>query len=149
AARRRRPLMNAVARSRRPAALWTGLAGVVVLALVVAIVASRSSAPAASGDVAQTRAVAVTGNALPQYGDGTDAAVGRPAPELRGASFDGTPVAVTRDGRAKLVLFVAHWCPHCQREVPVVISHLRTAPLPKDVDLVAVATSTSADRPNY
>ena len=32
-------------------------------------------------------------------------------------SFDGTPVEIAPDGKAKLVVFLAHWCPHCRAEV--------------------------------
>ena len=30
--------------------------------------------------------------------------------------FDGADVAIANDGRAKLILFLAHWCPHCQEQ---------------------------------
>lgn len=128
---------------------WLGLAAVVALALLVAVVASGGDGPADDAGLAQTSAVAVDGAALPPYASGADPAVGTPGPELRGASFDGTPVAVTRDGRGKVLVFLAHWCPHCRREVPVVVDHLRANPLPPNVDLVAVATSTDRTRPNY
>jgi thiol-disulfide isomerase/thioredoxin len=146
--RKRRPAPPA-ARQRSRVVVWAAAAAVVLLALVVAVVASRGGGgPTTATGTEQTRPVTVTGAALPAYGTGTDPAVGAAAPELYGASFDGTPVNVTHDGRGKLLLFVAHWCPHCQREVPLVVEHLRSA-LPEGVDLVAVATSTSRDRPNY
>jgi uncharacterized protein (DUF1800 family) len=28
-------------------------------------------------------------------------------------------IGIANDGKAKVVLFVAHWCPHCRREVPL------------------------------
>lgn len=135
---------------RRVPWLWIGLSAVVALALLVAVVAGGSGSPADDAASEQTRPVTVTGAALPRHdASGSDPAVGTPGPELRGASFDGTPVGVIRDGRAKLVVFLAHWCPHCRREVPVVVGHLREKPLPPDVDLVAVATGTDRTRPNY
>lgn len=135
---------------RRVPWLWAALAAVVALALVVAVVASGGAAPAGDAPgLAQTGPVTVAGAALPPYGTGADPAVGTPGPELRGTSFDGTPVTVTRDGRAKVLVFLAHWCPHCRREVPVVVDHLRERPLPAGVDLVAVATGTDRGRPNY
>jgi thiol-disulfide isomerase/thioredoxin len=127
------------------------VAGIVLVAAVVAVVASggsRDDADTASG-VEQTRAVQVTGAALPPMSGGTDGAVGTTVPELRGASFDGAPVSITHDGRAKLIVFVAHWCPHCQAEIPLLVDHLRSHPMPLNVDLVTVATSTTPDRPNY
>ena len=71
-------------------------------------------------------------------------------PELRGTSFDGSSVAIANDGRAKVLLFVAHWCPHCQREVPVVQAWLdgRGLRLHRRLHLRGDGDRTRA-RPNY
>ena len=116
---------------------------------MIAVAASRGGGSNAAAGTEQTRPVEVTGAPLPTLGTGPDAAVGSVIPELHGASFDGTPVDVTRAGQAKLILFVAHWCPHCQREVPLLADFLRSHTLPAGVQLVTVATATSADLPNY
>jgi thiol-disulfide isomerase/thioredoxin len=47
------------------------------------------------------------------------------------------------------VIFVAHWCPHCQREVPLLATWMSGNPLPSNVEFRMVATATSSDRPNY
>jgi thiol-disulfide isomerase/thioredoxin len=137
-----------------PPWLWMGLIALVVVAGVIAIVASRggggSKATVRTAGVEETRPVQVAGTALPPLPDsGPDPAVGKPIAEVKGASFDGTPVSIGPDGKPKVIVFVAHWCPHCQREVPVLVGYLRAHPLPADVELVAVATSTSPDKPNY
>ena len=75
--------------------------------------------------------------------------LGLPIPEVVGADFDGTEVRISRDGRAKILIFLAHWCPHCQAEVPVVQDWYQAGNLPDDVDLIAVATSTNSARVNY
>lgn len=126
----------------RRRALPLAAAAVVVLLAVVAVVASRGgSAPAVT--VAQTSAVAVTGAALPR-----DGSAGMPAPALRGTGFDGAPVEIVPgDGRGKLLVFVAHWCPHCRREVPRIVQRLERGPVP--VDVYAVSTSVDARRPNH
>lgn len=137
--------------SKRPPWLWIGLAGVVLVALIAAVVASSggSTAKAAPG-VEETRPVTVTGNPLPALPDsGTDPAIGQVAPTLTGATFDGTPLTIGNDGKAKLVLFVAHWCPHCQREVPLLVTYLKSHTLPAGVELLTVATATNASQPNY
>ena len=126
--------------------------GVIVVLAVVAIIASRDSTKktAETQGLEQTRPVSVEGTPLPPLaGDGADPAVGMPMPEVRGSTFAGRPVAIVNDGRPKLVLFVAHWCPHCQREVPVLADWLRSNGKPAGVDLYAVATGTTPDRPNY
>jgi len=46
-------------------------------------------------------------------------------------------------------MVVAHWCPHCQAEVPVVMDHLADTPMPDDVELVMVSTSVKAEADNY
>ncbi len=147
--------------ARRLPVVWLGIGAVVLVAAIIAIIVSSQSdskktavvtrGNGAKNTVAlkESRPVTVTGKALPAFEGGTDAAVGRVAPELRGSSFDGKPVAVTHDGHPKLVLFVAHWCPHCQREVPLLVKYLHDHPLPSQMNLVAVATSTSPDQGNY
>jgi LPXTG-motif cell wall-anchored protein len=133
--------------------LWLVLIGVVAAAGVIAVLATRkdsSDSASVPPGVEQTRPATITGDSLPQLPDsGTDPAIGMAVPEVHGQSFDGTPVNILHDGKAKLLMFVAHWCPHCQREVPLVVSHLKENPLPDGVQLVAIATSTNSSLPNY
>jgi cytochrome c biogenesis protein CcmG, thiol:disulfide interchange protein DsbE len=58
-------------------------------------------------------------------------------------------VAVRLDGKPKIMLFVAHWCPHCQVEIPRLAGWLPDHPLPGDVEVVTVSTGVEANRPNY
>jgi cytochrome c biogenesis protein CcmG, thiol:disulfide interchange protein DsbE len=132
--------------------LWIGLAGLVVVLLVVAKVSSGGSGDKnkSAAGVEETRPVTVTGTPLPKFEQGgADAAVGQSIPQVSGQSFDGSPVAIRNDGRAKLILFVAHWCPHCQREVPLLTDYLKTHALPGGVDLYTVSTNVTSERPNY
>jgi cytochrome c biogenesis protein CcmG, thiol:disulfide interchange protein DsbE len=125
--------------------------GLIVVLGIVAIIASRGSTKkGTTNGLQETRPVTVTGTPLPRLPDsGADPAVGMPAPEVRGSTFAGQPVAIVHDGRPELVMFVAHWCPHCQREVPLLASWLRSNGNPQGVDLYTVATGTSPDQPNY
>ncbi|MCU1374762.1 MAG: Redoxin [Actinomycetia bacterium] len=131
--------------------LWIGLAGIVVLALVVAVLASRGgSTKKVVAGVEEVRPVTVSGTPLPPLTDSaTDPGVGQVPPTLTGATFDGTPLTIGGDGKAKLVLFVAHWCPHCQREVPLLVTFLKDHQLPAGVELLTVSTGVNADNPNY
>src|SRR5436190_1911020 len=81
--------------------------------------------------------------------DGTGLSVAIPMPELRGTAFDGQPVRIIRDGKPKVVVFLAHWCPHCQREVPRLAAWLRGGRGPLGVDVYAVASATKREAPNY
>jgi cytochrome c biogenesis protein CcmG/thiol:disulfide interchange protein DsbE len=143
----------AAARKRQPPWLWIGVAGLVAILAVAALASSGGSDKKnkVAAGVEQTRPVTVTGTALPQLPQtgGDDPAVGKEIPEAKGQSFDGTPVDIRNDGRPKLILFVAHWCPHCQREVPLLTDYLKSHKLPAGVDLYTVATATNSTRPNY
>lgn len=125
--------------------------GVIAILGVVAVVASRDGGGGVPEGVAQTRLVTVTGDPLPPFDDaaGGDPAKGAAAPEVRGARFDGTPLRITADGRPKVLVFLAHWCPHCQREVPMLAAWLARNGLPRDVDVYGIATGSSPDRPNW
>ena len=146
-------------RSRRSAVVIGVAAALVVLALVVALAAGSgggddgtatgvSDTPALADPTAA--AVSVSGTPLPALPDaGADPAVGQPMPVLSGTGLDGAPVQVPATGRPTMVLFVAHWCPHCQAEVPVVQDWVDGGGLPAGVDLVTVSTAADPRRPNF
>jgi thiol-disulfide isomerase/thioredoxin len=143
--------------------LWI-IGGVVVLvglALVIAVAVSASSSSdeavtaseqnqgpqgtvVADGDV-ELGTVAVTGQPLTSGSSAT----GQVAPDLAGQNLAGDAVSITNDGQPKLVMFLAHWCPHCQAEVPRVQSWLDANGMPSGVSLYSVATGTTPSRDNY
>jgi len=143
------------------------VAAVVVLALVAVLATQcgKDSAPAgkntgaaqAQNATQQTAAVTVTGTPLPPYPSDaglvadakTDPATGKTPPTLKGETFDAKPLTVAPGGKAKVVIFVAHWCPHCQAEVPLIQKWIEDGNLPSDVEMYAVATATTESRPNY
>jgi len=114
----------------------------------VAVLASGGD-EAAEDQIDQADPVRVAGDPLPALGDGADPAVGLIAPRLDGSGFVGQPVSVVPGDGAKAVMFLAHWCPHCQAEVPVVTDWLADGGLPDSVELVSVSTSIDPDLPNY
>jgi thiol-disulfide isomerase/thioredoxin len=95
--------------------------------------------------------VTVTGSALPvyDYKAKADPGIGKTAPTLAGQDFSGTPVTTAPDGHPKVISFVAHWCPHCQREVPRLASYLRDHGLPAGVEFYFVPTATNPNYGNY
>lgn len=129
--------------------LLGGLALLVAAAAVVGVIVGSS--PSGTGAEPAAVPVRVVGAALPPLPEsGGDPAVGQPLPTLRGVDFEGEPSVIDpTDGKAKLVLALAHWCPHCQAEVPTLVSWLEQNPLPENIELVAVATAIDAARPNY
>ena len=88
------------------------LAALTALALLAAACGGggASGGGDGGGSIEEIRPVTVTGNPLPRLPDaGEDPAVGMEMPEMEGASFDGTPVSITDDGRPKVLLILAHW----------------------------------------
>ena len=93
--------------------------------------------------------VNVGGSSLQEFDDTKpDTAVGTPAPTLTGTSPAETAVSVI-PGQPTLVMFVAHWCPHCQREVPAVTKWITGRGGLGDTRLVVVATATDVAAPNF
>jgi cytochrome c biogenesis protein CcmG, thiol:disulfide interchange protein DsbE len=145
--RNRRPASKkSKSRSRRSSRgnslVWIFLGALVVLFAVIAFV-SRTGGP-------EITAAESSGDALPTFGTEPDGAVGQAAPPLSGASTDGSDMTIEPgDGTPKAIAFLAHWCPHCQREVPTVVQWLEDGNLPEGVELVGVTTGIDRNRPNY
>jgi thiol-disulfide isomerase/thioredoxin len=130
--------------------------GIVALLAVIAIVIGVTGGDDDDGgsdggvNLQETAAVEVTGTALPRLADpSADPAVGERAPTVTGVSFDGSPVTIAPNGEAQVIVFVAHWCPHCQAEVPVITQWLADNGQPEGVELRAVSTGVNAAAPNY
>jgi cytochrome c biogenesis protein CcmG, thiol:disulfide interchange protein DsbE len=144
-------------RPRAPLLVAAGLAAVVIIALAVALISGGGDdgggdddATTAGSDPATTGTVVVSGTPLPELTDSADdPAVGMTFPTLTGVDQSGEPMTVSADDGPMMVLFVAHWCPHCQRAVPVVQSWVDDGGLPPDVDLVTVSTAIDPSAPNY
>lgn len=121
----------------------------IVLLGVVAIVMTVAGGD--TGSDLEVAPVTATGDPLPPMVDmgQPDPAVGAAAPELVGEDFDGEKVEIRNDGRAKVIAFVAHWCSHCQAEVPKLSAYLEAQGMPEGVDLYFVSTAVSRGQPNY
>lgn len=137
---------------------WWVVGAAVVLAGILAVVLSsgggNSSSSSGSGGGTTTGlvqiapTVTVSGTPLVTLSDSTkDPAVGKTAPTLTGVSFNRTPVTIGNTGQAHVVVMVAHWCPHCQAEVPRIVSLYKAGQIP--VPIVSVATGTDSAAPNY
>ncbi len=146
---------------------WMIGGGVVIVVLLIAAavflwpsgggdVEAGTGAAAAANSEQETASVTISGEDLsPLDGSGlgapeSDPAVGLAIPRLQGESFDGSEVTIDpSDGRAKIVVFLAHWCPNCQQEVPVVQEWIDDGAVPDGIDLYSVSTAVDNGRPNY
>lgn len=120
--------------------------------------AEGTGAEAAANANQETAAVTISGEDLPALpktenmlpAAGEDPAVGLEAPKLVGQSFDGSEVVIDpADGKPKMVVFLAHWCPHCQAEVPLLQQWIDDGKVPEGLEIYAVSTGVKSSEPNY
>jgi len=97
-------------------------------------------------------AVTITGTALPvldtQTAGAVDTAIGMAFPGISGTDYEGNARAITADGRAKVIVALAHWCPYCNAEMPV-LQQWYAESLPGDVDVVALSIYADPFRANF
>ena len=112
----------------------------------------ETTRPTYGDDVQENRPVEVAGDPLPSLDSvvDNDAAIGTPMPVAEGATFDGNPVTVggATDGPTMYV-FLAHWCPHCNDEIPELVELNNRDGLPADMNVVAISTAVDNTAPNY
>ena len=121
-------------------------------AAIVAISSSGSESSTSSGNISEFSEITVTGEALPAFdsvSSATDSSIGMTAPIVSGKGFTGTEITTDGAGTPTLLVFLAHWCPHCQREVPLLVEWEKDGKTPTGVDVIAVATGTDSANPNY
>jgi cytochrome c biogenesis protein CcmG, thiol:disulfide interchange protein DsbE len=158
-------------RSRTPLVLAIVIVVIGVVALI-AVLATRDGGddddtastvpPAAGGSVDDSASegttgpppasagVSVEGSVLPPGQGEDDPAIGTPAPTLRGRDYEGNEVTIApgTDG-PMMVVFLAHWCPHCNAEIPVLLEWEESGEMPDELQIFGVSTAATADRPNY
>jgi len=146
----KRKAMQRDARKQRQ--LWWIAGGAVLVVALAAVILSMVGGDGGSGTGTETAPVTIEGASLPSFTDTTnDPAVGQPAPTLVGTSLDGEPITIDpgSTGKPTAIWFVAHWCPHCQAEVPRIVSLEASGSLPGGIDIYAVSTSVNPSAPNY
>lgn len=120
--------------------------GLLVVLLIAAVIFGNNEVGAEYGSPT------VTGDPLPQMQNIAidTSATGLASPSVEGADFDGNAVTIDAgDGRAKGIVFLAHWCSHCQEEAPRVQAWLTGGGGVDGVDVYSVATSINSGRENY
>lgn len=129
------------------------VAGVFLLVVAsVAFVVSRDSGdePVTVEPTQEYGIVTVQGDPLPVFdAGGEDPAVGRVGPTVISERADGQ-VRLEPDETDEpiMVVFLAHWCPHCQAELPLLVEMAEDGAF-DGVRTIAVLTSTDPSRPNF
>ena len=90
--------------------------------------------------------VTILGDPIP-----VDPEIGYLAPSFEAELNDGSGLVTVNpaDGTVRLIGFFAHWCPHCQREVPRVSKWLEDNGVPTEIEILAVSTAVREGTPNY
>lgn len=134
------------------------IAAIVAVVLVVGGGSSSSSTTTSTiasnnGDVvtaAEFQPVEAEGEMLLALEDpDNDPARGKIAPVVNGFGFDGAPLTIEPTGKPMLVVFLAHWCPHCNAEIPRLIEWKDSGAMPADLGVVGVSTGARDDAPNW
>lgn len=120
----------------------------VAAAVVVALVfGDADDVPAG---VEQHRPVVLgAGTVLPMFDPNVaDRAVGERSVSAELQTFAGDEVRLDA-GEPTIIVFLAHWCPVCQVEVPALVGWEHDGRIPDGVRVVGVVTSTESSLPNY
>lgn len=159
----RQPVPPPPAKSNRTWILLGGLVAVVVVAVIIAVVASGGGSDSSSssgkgggggssdsGTPVEVAPVKVTGTPLVAFpSSGTDKAIGTLVPTLTGQSlFDGAGMTIAPTGKPQVIVYLAHWCPHCRAEVPRIVALAKAGKL-DGVDISTVAAAGRKELPNY
>ena len=145
--------------------MWIALGVVVLVVGVVVIVSSggddETSEPGSTlddgsslDDLPASQPVTVTGDPLPTLAvddPAADVVVGTPAPVLSGLNFQGDEIVIdaAASGKPYMVVFLAHWCPHCNDEMPLLRRWKQSGGVPEELQVIGVATAVSESAANY
>lgn len=134
--------------SKKPAessskTLWWIVGGVLGLGLIVWLSFAIAAEPSLDDAVAFGE-VTVEGESLPFFdSSAADPAVGLTAPTVSGEDLDGNAITIGPSDTAKIIVMLAHWCPHCQAEVPVIQDWVDSGRVPEGVELYGVTVLTN------
>ncbi len=101
---------------------------------------------------AEYQKVSATGGLLaPLPESGADTETGKSVAVLKGYDLQGRPITVdpAGEGKATLVVFLAHWCQFCNREIPVLNKWRESGEVPTGLRVVGITTGSKADQANW
>lgn len=134
---------------RNLSTLWWIIGGVVGLGLIVMLAISIAGEQEVDDSIAFGE-ITMEGDLLPVFADpANDAAAGMTAATISGGDWDDNAYSIAPDGTPKILVLLAHWCPHCQAEVPVIQQWLNDGGLPDGVDMYSLTVFTDRLRPNW
>lgn len=138
----------------KPIALYIAI-GVLVAAGVGALIFALMQSDGASSAVQETsETVTISGEHLPRLESSGEAIVtadpakGSIAPTISAEDFEGNEVTFGADG-PEIRVYLAHWCPHCQDELPRIVDWMEDGTIPDTISVRAISTSVDRGGANY
>lgn len=123
--------------------LWWIIGGVLGLGLIIWLAFAIAGEEATDESIAFGE-VTVEGEDLPFFDSAAaDPAVGQVAPTVTGNDWNDNQYTIGPSDNAKIVVMLAHWCPHCQAEIPVINQWVADGGLPEGVELYGVTVLTN------
>jgi cytochrome c biogenesis protein CcmG, thiol:disulfide interchange protein DsbE len=135
--------------SNRLVVILVGVAVLVFVGVVAVLSANEVSDIPSLSDVAGPVSVEGAPISVAYPDSGPDAAEGLPSPVITARDFDDQEFVIGAPGRAQVLVFLAHWCPVCNQELPTLRDLVSAGGVPDDVDLVFVTTGLDPGRPNW
>lgn len=125
------------------------LGGVVAVVVIAAVAAVVITGAAPTGVAEPAAPVIISGEPLPALVDPADPALRQQLPTLSGTGLDGQPTEIGPGDGPVAIVVLAHWCPHCQAELPGLVDLIARGRVPEGVSVVGLSTAIDAVRPNY
>lgn len=132
----------------------SGIAAAIVVIIVIVLAAGGGSDSSDNGDAASSGefmpVTILEGEPLaPLTKADNDPVQGLKAPVVQGSGFNGMEMTLRPSGKPILLVFLAHWCPHCNAEIPRLIEWDESGQMPEDLIVIGVATGSRSDQPNW
>jgi cytochrome c biogenesis protein CcmG, thiol:disulfide interchange protein DsbE len=136
-------------RSRTPLIIAAVVIVVVAIAGLVAVLATQGGDDDADGDITYGE-VQVDGTPLPTGQGPQDPSIGTTVPTITGTDYSGKPVTITpgKDGPLMIVV-MAHWCPHCNNEIPKLVEWGKSGNVPDSLKVVGISTAAASGAPHF
>jgi len=118
--------------------------------LVIVLFTGSDSKPDAkkTSTAKEYQSSTITGTLAGLPESGADPEVGKTAPTVVGKDFAGNTVNLIEKGKPELIVFLAHWCPHCNAEAPLIVDWMAKGGN-KGVDVIGVTTGSDEAKPNW
>lgn len=117
------------------------------IAAIVAVATSKSETKTSVPQFGQPEVTGTALKALPTDINASDPAIGRQAPEVTGTDAENQPTSLPV-GKPQVVIFAAHWCPHCNREIPIIVGLMNSGQV-DDTDMTLILTGSDPAAPNW